>query len=295
MNPGPATGADWIALLRPSQWVKNAVVLAALVFSLRLLQPEPLLRSLVALVVFCAASSAAYIVNDVVDAERDRCHPQKLGRPVASGRIGAGAACVAAALLGVSALAVAGALGPSFAACVAGFLALQALYTTRLKHVVVLDAVAIAGGFVLRTEAGVVAAGAQMSRWLFLTSFLLALLLVLAKRRHELMLLGSEAAAHRDVLESYRTTPLDLLIGLLAAAVAGVYIQYTLATDVALRFGTTRLWLTAPFVVFGVFRYLFLIYGREQGGDPTGTLLADRPLQVTVALWAAVVIALLYG
>jgi len=286
---------DWIALLRPSQWVKNGFVMAAVVFSLRLLQPEPLLRSLVALVVFCAASSAAYILNDVVDAERDRCHPEKIRRPVAAGRIQPAAACVAAAALTVFALGAGAALGWHLVACVVAFLALQGLYSTRFKQVVVLDVTAIAGGFVLRTEAGVVAAGAHMSRWLFLTTFLLALLLALAKRRHELLLLGERARSHRGVLEQYRTIPLDLLIVALAAGVAGVYIQYTLSADVAARLGTSRLYLTSPFVVFGVFRYLFLIYGCEQGGDPTGALLGDRPLQVAVALWAAAVIALLYG
>ncbi len=286
---------DWIELLRPSQWVKNGFVLAALVFSLKLLQPAPLLRSLLALVVFCAASSAAYVVNDVVDAERDRSHPEKIRRPLASGRVKPAAAWAVAVSLTVFALLGATALGTPFVACVAAFLALQLLYTTRIKHVVVLDATAIAGGFVLRTEAGVLAAGAHMSPWLFLMTFLLALLLALAKRRHELLLLGVDARLHRGVLEDYRATPLDPLIVSLAAAVIGVYIQYTLSADVAARLGTDRLCLTVPFVVLGIFRYLFLIYGREQGGNPTGTLLGDRPLQITVALWAVAVVALLYG
>ena len=297
---GPEAGTesridDWVLLLRPTQWVKNGFVLAALVFSLRLLQPQPLLRSLLAFVVFCAASSAGYILNDVADAQRDRLHPEKSGRPVASARIAPHAAAKAAALLAAAALAGGAVLGPRFCACVVAFLALQALYTTRLKHLVVLDAIAIAGGFVLRTEAGVVAAGARMSKWLFLTTFLLALFLALAKRRHELLLLGADAGAHRGVLEQYRTTPLDPLIVLLAGGVVGVYIQYTLAAKVAARLGTGHLYLTVPFVVFGVFRYLLLIYGREQGGNPTGILFGDRPLQIAVALWAVTVISLLYG
>lgn len=286
---------DWIVLLRPSQWIKNGFVLAALVFSLRLLQTGPLLRSLLAFVVFCAASSAAYVLNDIVDAERDRCHPEKVLRPLASGRLDTSAAGAMAALLALLALVAAGCLGWRFLLCVVAFLALQTLYTARLKHVAVLDATAIAGGFVLRTEAGVIAAGAHMSKWLFLTTFLLAMFLALAKRRHELLLLGVDAGSHRRVLEQYRTTPLDALMVVLAVAVAGVYLQYTLAAEVAVRLGTTRLYLTVPFVVFGVFRYLFLIYAREQGGDPTRTLLGDRALQVAVALWAVTVIVLLYG
>jgi 4-hydroxybenzoate polyprenyltransferase len=179
-------------------------------------------------------------------------------------------------------------------ACAAAFLGLQAAYSVALKHVPVVDAVAIAGAFVLRTAAGVVAADARMSAWLFLSTFLLALFLALGKRRSELATLGADAPAHRPALGLYRRVPLDAVIVALALAVVALYTRYTLSTEVARRLGTEHLCVTVPFVVGGVFRYLFLIYGRDQGGNPTEALLGDKPLLAAVALWAAAVVVLIY-
>lgn len=283
----------WISL-RPEQWVKNGFVLAALVFSLHLTDADAVVRTLLALVVFCLASSAAYVGNDIVDAARDTLHADKRNRPVAAGRISGQAATALSVALALAALAGAAWLGASMVLCVLAFLALQATYSLVLKHVAVLDVVAIASGFVLRTLAGVVAAGARMSAWLFLATFLLALFLALAKRRAEIRRLGGGAAAHRPVLAVYGRLPLDAVIAALALAVVGLYTGYTLSDDVALRLGTERLVATVPFVVCGVFRYLFLLYGRDRGGNPTEALLGDRPLMGIVALWAAVSIALIY-
>jgi len=288
------TTADLWASLRPTQWIKNGFVLAALVFSLHLTDAAAVVRCLAAFVVFCLASSAAYVANDILDATRDAFHGDKQGRPIAAGRVSRQAASRLSAALAAAALAGAAALGPSMVLCVAAFLALQAAYSLALKHVPVVDAVAIASGFVLRTAAGVVAAGARMSAWLFLATFLLALFLALAKRRSELVMLGAEAPAHRPALDLYRRVPLDPVLALLAVMVVGLYAQYTLDAEVARRLGTGRLYLTVPFVVCGVFRYLFLIYGRDQGGNPTEALLGDKPLLAAVALWAAVVVVLIY-
>ncbi|HYC00666.1 MAG TPA: decaprenyl-phosphate phosphoribosyltransferase [Candidatus Limnocylindrales bacterium] len=282
-------------LLRPTHWVKNGFVLAAFVFSLNRTSEIALVRTVAAFVIFCLASSSAYVLNDVLDASRDRLHPEKRLRPVACGAVSRRDALVLALALAVAALAGSLLVDLQLFLCTAAFLTLQAAYSSALKRVAVIDAMAIAGGFVLRTMAGVIAAGAQMSAWLFLSTFLLALFLALAKRRHELLELGDQAGDHRDVLERYRQTPLDTLIVLLALAVIGVYVQYTLSSDVAARLGTTRLYVTVPFVVFGVFRYLFLVYGHEKGGNPTNALLDDHPLQIGVALWAATVVVLLYA
>jgi heme O synthase-like polyprenyltransferase len=288
------TLADLWSALRPAQWVKNGFVLAALVFSLHLTDPGAVLRTLAAFVVFCLASSAAYVGNDVFDAERDALHLDKRSRPVASGRVSRRAASLLAALLAAAALGAGAALGPSMAACVAVFLGLQALYSAFLKHIPVVDVVAIASGFVVRTAAGVVAAGARMSAWLFLSTFLLALFLALAKRRSELVTLGDGAPGHRPALDLYRRVPLDPVLALLALLVVGLYTQYALDAEVARRLGTDRLYATVPFVVCGVFRYLFLIFGRDQGGNPTEALLGDRPLLGSVVLWAGLVVVLIY-
>lgn len=288
------TPADLWASLRPAQWVKNGFVLAALVFSLHLTDAGAVARTMIAFVVFCLASSAAYVGNDILDSARDAFHADKRSRPVAAGRLSQQAAARLSLALATMALAGAGALGARMLLCVAAFLGLQAAYSLALKHVPIVDAVAIAAGFVLRTAAGVVAAGARMSSWLFLATFLLALFLAVAKRRSEIVVLGDDAAAHRPALGLYRRAPLDPVLALLAVLVVGLYTQYTLDAEVARRLGTERLYLTVPFVVCGVFRYLFLIYGRDQGGNPTEALLGDKPLLAVVALWAAAVVVLIY-
>jgi 4-hydroxybenzoate polyprenyltransferase len=289
------TLADLLALLRPVQWVKNGFVFTALIFSLHLTDAAAVARTMATFVVFCLASSAAYVCNDILDAARDAVHADKRGRPVASGRVSMRSAVVLAAGLAAASLAGASALGASMLACVACFLALQAAYSLVLKHVPVVDAVSIAAGFVLRTAAGVLAAGARMSAWLFLATFLLALFLALAKRRAEIAALGDAAALHRPALDLYRRVPLDPVIALVAVGVVALYTQYTLSAEVARRLGTAHLYVTVPFVVGGVFRYLFLIYGRDEGANPTESLLGDGPLLATVGLWAAVAVALIYS
>jgi len=285
---------DWWALLRPAQWIKNGFVLLALVFSQHLTDPAAVSRTLFAFVLFCLASSSAYVWNDVIDAARDGLHADKRDRPIAAGRISREAALVLSLLLAATALGGSALLGAGMLLCVAAFLSLQAAYTLALKHIPVVDAATLAAGFVLRTAAGVVAAGARMSSWLFLSTFLLAIFLALAKRRSELAVLGADAPAHRPALALYRRVSLDPVLALLAVLVVALYTQYTLSSEVAQRLGTARLYLTVPFVVCGIFRYLFLIYGRDQGGNPTEALLGDAPLLACVALWAATAIVLIY-
>jgi hypothetical protein len=289
------SAGDLWSSLRPQQWVKNGFVLAALVFSLHLTDAQAVARSLAAFVVFCLASSSAYVWNDVLDAARDALHDSKRDRPVAAGRLSRQTAVRLSGGLALAALLGAAALGAAMALCVTAFLALQAAYSTFLKHIPVVDVVSIASGFVLRTLAGVVAAGARMSLWLFLATFLLALFLALAKRRSELVTLGVRAQAHRPALDLYRRVPLDPVIVALGLAVVALYTRYTLSAEVARRLGTEHLVVTVPFVVGGVFRYLFLIYGRDRGGNPTEALLGDKPLLAAVAFWAAAVVVLIYS
>lgn len=233
-------------------------------------------------------------MNDVLDRERDRGHPLKCQRPVAAGRVKVGEALALAAALAVAAVGVGVSLGPLFLGILAAFLGLQVLYSTALKTVVVVDVATIALLFVLRAAGGVAAVEARMSRWLFLCTFLLAMFLGLGKRRHELELLEGSAADHRAVLSRYSVRLLDQLITVVAMTTIVVYTVYTVSPAVEAKLGTERLYVTVPFVVLGVFRYLFLVYGREEGGSPTDLLLADIPLQVGIAGWIVTVFVLLY-
>ena len=286
--------SDYVTLLRPAQWVKNAFVLAPLVFSHRLFRAESLASAAVAFVAFSVGSSAAYVFNDVLDRERDREHPLKSLRPIACGRVTIASAAALATVLAALSLVFASALGGRFVIVLALFLVVQVLYSTGLKAVIVADVAAIALLFVLRAAGGVIAIEARMSAWLFLCTFLLAMFLGLGKRRHELALLKDEAGVHREVLGRYSATLLDRLIVAVAATTIVVYTIYTLWPSVEAKLGTERLYLTVPFVAFGLIRYLFLIYQRDEGGSPTDLLLADVPLQLGIAGWIVTVFLLLY-
>jgi len=276
------------------QWTKNAFVLAPLLFSQRLFESEDLSSAGIAFSSFCLASSAAYVFNDILDRDRDRRHPLKRGRALAAGRVSVGRASGIG--LALAALAIVGSLAVNveFVSFVLGFLALQGLYSVWLKHIVVVDVAAIAAGFVVRAAAGVVAVGARMSPWLVMCTFLLALFLALAKRRHELFVLESGAGDHREVLGRYSVALLDQLIVISAVTTLIAYVLYTVSPEVIAKLGTERLYLTVPFVVFGVFRYLFLVYRCQEGGNPTDVLLGDIPLQIGIFSWIAVVFLLLY-
>jgi 4-hydroxybenzoate polyprenyltransferase len=280
--------------LRPHQWTKNLVVLAALAFSKHLFEGDAALRAGLAFLVFCGLSGAAYLVNDLRDLEADRLHPVKKARPLASGALPVPLARVAAALLAVAALAGAAVLGRDFAAAALAYLALNVVYSFGLKHVVILDVLAISLGFVLRAVAGALAIQVVFSNWLLVCTILLALFLALAKRRHELVSLDAAAAGHRRILAEYSPYLLDQMIAVVTASCLTAYAFYTLAPETVEKYRTERLALTIPFVIYGIFRYLYLVHRREQGGSPSEVLLTDWPLLVAVALWAAVVVAIVY-
>lgn len=283
----------WVRAVRPEQWLKNGFVLSPLVFSGKALFWDSQWRALVAFASFCAVASAVYLMNDVIDRHADRLHPTKAGRPIASGLIKPATALIVAALLGAAGLAAGAMAGPSVAVVLLAYLGLNALYGMWLKNVVIVDVFAIAAFFILRLVAGSVAIGVRPSIWLLLCGGLLALYLGFAKRRHELVLLGGGSHTHRAVLASYSTPFLDQLSVVLLSVTVVSYIMYTLESDTARAVGTETLSYSTAFVLYGVLRYLYLVH-RNEGGNPTETLLTDRALMAAVVLWAAYCAAIIY-
>ena len=275
----------WIRAIRPEQWLKNGFVLSPIVFSGRAMIWDYQWHALVAFGAFCAVASAVYLMNDVIDREADRVHPRKASRPVASGLISTASALVGAGILGVGGV-VAGALaGVDVAIVLVAYLVLNVLYGTWLKHIVIVDVFSIAAFFVMRLLAGAFAVDVRPSIWLILCGGLLALYLGFAKRRHELVLLGSGSTNHRAVLADYSTTFLDQLSVVLLSVTVVAYIMYTLESDTARAVGSNAMTYSTAFVLYGVLRYLYLVH-RNDAGNPTETLLTDRSLLATVVLWA---------
>ena len=287
--------ADLVVSLRPRQWTKNFLVFAALIFSHNLHRPAQVGRGVLAFLIFCALSGGVYLVNDVFDAERDRSHPQKRHRPVASGRLSPGLALAVGVGLLAAASAAAFGLSTRLGLVAVAYVGLLVAYSVGLKHIVILDALIIAAGFVLRALAGAVVIDEEFSRWLLLCTILLALFLTLGKRRHELLALEGQASDHRPILSEYSPQLLDQMIAVVTASTLMAYSLYTVAPETAAKLGTSHLPLTIPFVLYGIFRYLYLLYRHDLGGDPSEHLLMDRGLLIDVALWAATVIVLLYA
>lgn len=295
MNPAAA-----IRALRPKQWTKNAVVLAALVFALgdtrQHVGLDLLQQAIEAMLIFCAVSSAVYLLNDLRDIEQDRLHPVKRERPIASGELAAGAAWGLALVLGLGGLAASWLLiNREFTGVIAGYLVLQICYTCGLKRVALVDIFIIAAGFVLRALAGAVATGVTISPWLLLCTLLLALFLALCKRRHELVVMHDGGGETRASLRQYNEKVLDQLIAMMGAATVVCYALYTLSAETIEKFGTMKLGFTIPFVIFGVFRYVDNVYRRELGGRPEQILLTDRVLLVDIALYVATVMVVLFA
>jgi 4-hydroxybenzoate polyprenyltransferase len=281
--------------LRPHQWTKNLLVLAALAFSKHLFEAEPLLRTLLAFTVFCGLSGAIYLVNDVADLERDRRHPRKRLRPVASGALAARTALKVALGLAFVCLGFAFKLGALFGACALAFLILNLVYSLWLKNVVIVDVITMSLGFILRAVGGALAISVRISDWLLVCTLLLALFLALSKRRHELVSLADGAIGHRMVLAEYSPYLLDQMISVVTASCLMAYAFYTMAPETVEKYQTDRLALTIPFVLYGIFRYLYLVHQKEEGGSPTDLLLTDRPLLIVLALWAAAVVLIVYS
>ncbi|HZP37990.1 MAG TPA: decaprenyl-phosphate phosphoribosyltransferase [Methylomirabilota bacterium] len=290
MSPPIAT----LAVLRPRQWVKNLFVFAGLIFSQSLFTPL-LWPALAAFAIFCALSGAIYVFNDVADVEKDRIHPTKRTRPIARGALSIPAALTLGVLLLVGSLLAAFALSVPFGLVAAAYAGLLTAYSVWLKHVVILDVLTVAAGFVLRAVAGAAAIHVEISGWLVICTILVALFLALGKRRHEYRTLRGDAAAHRPILAEYSEGFLDQMVAVVTASTVTAYALYTMSPDTVARFHTRLLPITLPFVLYGIFRYLYLLYRREMGGNPSDLLLNDRALLVNTVLWMLALLVIIYG
>jgi 4-hydroxybenzoate polyprenyltransferase len=281
--------------VRPEQWTKNLFVFAGVLFGGQLHDPASVIAALETFAIFCGLSGAVYLCNDVADRDTDRAHPLKQHRPLASGELTPATALVVAGLLFGVSLGVAALMSRTLAVTSVAYAVLLTLYSAVLKHIVIVDVLTIAAGFVLRAVAGAVAVQVPISEWLLVCTTLLALFLALSKRRHEITLLTDSASGHRPILQEYTPYLLDQMIGVVTASTLVAYCFYAISPDTAVRLGTTRLGVTIPFVLYGIFRYLYLVHLKREGGSPSDLLLSDRPLLVCAGLWSLSVMLLLYS
>ncbi len=286
--------AELLRTMRPKQWAKQVFILAALVFDGKLLHAHYVARSLLAVVVFCLISGAVYAMNDLADIDKDRSHPRKRNRPLASGRLSPQAAQAAVVVLLLASLAVAYALGPAFLAVTAIYFLVNVAYSFALKSYVILDLLSVAAGFVLRVAAGVVVVDvARFSPWLYVCTTLLALFIAISKRRHEVVLLAGNAGNHRATLDDYTVPLLDQFSMVVTSTTLMAYSLYTFSAPNLPA--NHAMMLTIPFVIYGLFRYMYLVQVRGMGGAPEDIVLRDRPLIASVLLWALAVALILYG
>jgi 4-hydroxybenzoate polyprenyltransferase len=279
--------------MRPKQWTKNVFVFAGLVFDGQLLQVEPFIQTFFGFILLCFASSTVYIINDIADIEQDRQHPKKKLRPLPSGELSVRTAAVSAVVLGVFTLAVSFYLNTLFGAIVLTYILMNLLYSLRLKHVPIIDVMFIASGFVLRVGAGVsLVTVERFSPWLYVCTTLLALFIGFGKRRAELSLLADKANSHRRVLDGYTISFLDQLIVIVSASTIMAYSLYTFSAE---NLPDNHLMmLTIPFVLYGIFRYLYLIHVEDAGGAPDEVLLTDIPFIITILGWGLLTVFILY-
>ncbi|MBA7624430.1 Decaprenyl-phosphate phosphoribosyltransferase [subsurface metagenome] len=280
--------------LRPKQWTKNFFIFAGILFSQNIFNHALLLRVIFAFFIFCLLSGIGYIINDLTDVEQDRHHPTKSRRPIASGRLKHSYAIATVALLTPLTLVMLYVLSPSFFVIALSYLLLQLAYSFVLRRIVILDVFAVGCGFVLRVMAGAVVIDVTISHWFLICTILLALFIALSKRRHELIVLGEEAQHHRKTLSEYSPYLLDQMISVVTASTVIAYILYTISAETMMKFGTGNLIFTVPFVLFGIFRYLYLVHKKMVGGSPEHILITDKPLMVDIFLWVLTVVIILY-
>jgi 4-hydroxybenzoate polyprenyltransferase len=291
----PARIKDFFLSLRPYQWTKNLIIFAALVFAKELGNPQHIVLSVCAFIDFCILSGAVYMLNDVVDYEKDRYHPLKKERPIASGRLNRSFAATSGVILYLAALIFAYFVNPLFFQVALAYSVITIGYTYYFKNVAILDVMAISIGFVLRAVAGGVVIGVESSFWLLLCTFLLALFLALSKRRHELVFLSEDAIKHRTNLAEYSPYLLDQMIGVVTASCVLAYTLYTVSDETVAKFHTDKLSLTVPFVIFGIFRYLYLIHQKNEGGRPSVHLYSDKPLLMSIIFWILACVGIIYS
>lgn len=282
--------------MRPKQWTKNVLLFAPLVFSQNLFDSVLLLKTVFAFIIFCLISGSIYIFNDIIDIEKDRKHPRKSKRPLASGQLQKRDLLIPAVIVMVLSLVSAFLLlNVLFLISAIAYIMLQIAYSTLLKHIVILDVFSISAGFLLRVVAGAEAIEVTFSTWLLFCTILLSLFLALSKRRHELILLEDNAIDHRKILFEYSPHLLDQMISIVTTATVIAYILYTISDETVAKFGTDNLKYTVPFVLYGIFRYLYLIHQKKEGGSPEWILLNDKPILFTVVLYGAVSTLIVYG
>ena len=287
--------APLVKSMRPHQWVvKNLFVVAPLAFSKHLLDPSYGLVSGGAFLLFGLLSGSVYLVNDIFDVEKDRAHPKKRQRPIASGRLPLQTARSAAALLILVSLAGSLWLGQPFFACAAAYLLLNLAYSLSLKHIPFVDVLSIAGGFLLRVLAGALAIQVPASPWLLICTFVLACFLGFGKRAHELASAGERAIAQRAVLSRYRLPHLKVILWLLAVGTCLAYVLYTVSPQTRQFFGTDRLLYTTPLAAFGVVRFLVLVSRKASKDSPTDEMLRDLPFMANLAVWAVATMGIIY-
>lgn len=272
--------SDLIVSMRPKQWTKNGFVFAGLIFSRSFFNPKLGLRSVYAFLLFSAVSGTVYIVNDVIDREKDALHPKKSKRPIAAGRLKAAEALAAAAILLAFSLVLAYRLSFQLFLILAAYFVLVCTYSLKLKHVIILDVILIASGFVLRTVGGTAVINVRISPWLIVCTTLLALFLALNKRKTELQILSENAANHRKILEEYSPQLIDQMLSVITSTTLMSYALYTFNAG-----RSYYMMLTIPFVLYGIFRYQYLVHTKDIGESPELVLLKDKPLLVNVILW----------
>lgn len=282
--------------LRPYQWTKNAFILLPLIFAQKVFDYCHLWASLQAVAIFCAMTGAVYLINDCFDVEEDRRHPVKKNRPLAAGLISIPLAAATAGVLLFSSLAWGFWLHKDLFLVLVAYLMIQFLYNYRLRDIVILDVFCVSSGFFLRVIAGAVTIQVPMSRWLIICTILLSMFLTLCKRRHELLILKhTEAGSPRKVLAQYSTHLLDQMIGVTTGGVLLSYLLYCTAPDIINKFQTDRLIYTFPFVLYGIFRYLYLIHQKKEGGSPERILAHDIPMLFDVILWGLLSLLITQG
>jgi 4-hydroxybenzoate polyprenyltransferase len=280
--------------MRPAQWTKNLFVFAALIFAQKFFSVPLLLRTVAAFLCFCVISGAIYIFNDLRDREADRAHAKKSKRPIAKGEISPSEAMALFVVLAAAGLTAAFLLQRGFFLAALVYFILQVAYSLKLKQVVILDIFVIAAGFVIRVVAGGLVIAVPISSWLLVCTMLLALLLSMGKRRHELILLEDKAIEHRPILKEYSAYLLDQMIAVVTASTLIAYCLYTISQETVEKFGTSHLVWTAPFVLYGIFRYLYLVHLKGKGGSPEEVIIQDKPMLLNIVLWIGAVVFVLY-
>lgn len=283
-----------LSSMRPGQWVKNLLLFAGLIFSQNFFVPEMLLKSVFAFVLFCLISGNVYILNDIIDLEYDKSHPLKSKRAIASGQLKVSSALAFSIILIIGSFILSFYLNRNFGFIGLAYFVLNLVYSQYLKHIVIIDVMSISAGFVLRAVAGAVVIDVTISPWLIVCTTLLALFLGFGKRRQELLILEEKATGHRKILSEYSPYFLDQLISVVTASTVVAYAFYTVSPEVKTKLGVSHLELTIPFVLYGIFRYLYLIHQKEKGGSPAQLLLTDKPILIDVLFWLVSVFLILY-